>query len=74
LYKGGGGEEALRRYGLVNEDPDAWFNEKPRPIPANQVAIDRRGELTSSASLAALESPRWLITAVPTLRVRAAEP
>ncbi len=40
---------------VVNNNPDAWFNDEPRAIPAAEVAISDEGEVTASTEFAALE-------------------
>jgi uncharacterized protein YrrD len=43
---------------VVNEDPDAWFNEAPRVVPPDQVTIGDDGNVTAETEFAALEPVR----------------
>lgn len=41
---------------VVNTDPDAWFNDDPRVVAADQVQIGDQGEVSTQAEFAALET------------------
>lgn len=44
---------------VVNQDPDAWFNNEPRLVSADSVQIDTEGKVSASTEFAALEPIRY---------------
>ena len=40
---------------VVNKNPDAWFNDEPRVVAADQVTFDAEGGVAASTEFAALE-------------------